>query len=188
MFAADPDNTGGTVGSPSSLSFICFQDLAMSLDRALELVDKIRRLVPCRLGRYRPKSVIGRRLSHSRKQTFAVLLHRQVCALYLPLGRGGSFLESGHNAGEVLSTAMRQIAALPAEAQRGCSGPTAELDIVTGTCRLPRLGPAAPMLMARTAWSLGVPGWWPAGLGRRLLAVACDALGNWPRLVVLVVP
>src|SRR4029077_10139874 len=31
-------------------------------------------------GRYRPKSVIGRLLSHSRKQTFAVLPHRQDCA------------------------------------------------------------------------------------------------------------
>ena len=30
--------------------------------------------------RFRPKSVIGRLLSHSRKQTFAVLLHRQDCA------------------------------------------------------------------------------------------------------------
>ena len=30
-------------------------------------------------GRNRPKSVIGRLLSHSRKQTFAVLLHRQDC-------------------------------------------------------------------------------------------------------------
>ena len=45
----------------------------MSLDRARELVDKIRRLVPCRLGRYRPMSVIGRLLSHSRKQTFVVV-------------------------------------------------------------------------------------------------------------------
>ena len=29
---------------------------------------------------------------------------------------------------------------------------------------------------------------WPTGLGRRFLAVACDALGDWPRLVVLVTP
>jgi hypothetical protein len=33
-------------------------------------------------GRYRPKSVIARLLSHSRKQTFTVLPHRQNCAHY----------------------------------------------------------------------------------------------------------
>ena len=49
--------------------------------------------------RFRPKSVIGRLLSHSRKQTFAVLLHRQDCAHCRRLAKAALPLQSGRRAG-----------------------------------------------------------------------------------------